>query len=103
MYFEIVGEIRNIGMKPMTSHLVICTENRGYEASLEPRKLYETLPDRAAGKHGQLRVINESGEDYLYPKSFFVAVKLPQQVAKRVLVRLPRRSTARVRTATRAG
>jgi hypothetical protein len=85
----------------MTAHLVICTENRGYEASLEPRKLYEVLPDRDAEKHGQLRIVDESGEDYLYPKSYFVTVKLPQQVVRRV--RLARRSTGRARTTARAG
>lgn len=56
---------------------MICVNNRGYEASLEPRKLYEVLTDRAAEKHHQIRVIDESGEDYLYPKSFFAPVRLP--------------------------
>lgn len=65
-------------------HLVVCTENKGYEASLELRKLYEAIPDADAEKHGQLRVIDESGEDYLYPKSFFIAVKLPQPVVERI-------------------
>lgn len=65
-------------------HLVVCTENSGYEASLELRKLYEAVPDADAEKHGQVRVIDESGEDYLYPKSFFVAVKLPQPVVERI-------------------
>lgn len=69
----------------MTEHqLVVCTENSGYEASLELRKLYEAISDADAEKHGQLRVIDESGEDYLYPKSFFVAVKLPQPVVERI-------------------
>jgi hypothetical protein len=47
--------------------------------------LYVTLPDAQAAKHGQVRVIDESGEDYLYPEEFFVAVELPQTVRRRVL------------------
>ncbi|OQW43199.1 MAG: hypothetical protein A4S08_00930, partial [Proteobacteria bacterium SG_bin4] len=50
----------------MSKHqLAICTDNRGYEVSLEIRKLYEVLPDADAEKHAQIRVIDESGEDYL--------------------------------------
>lgn len=66
-------------------HFVICTENTGYEASLELRKLYEVLADRDAGEQGYLRVIDESGEDYLYPKSFFLDLDLPQQIIDRIL------------------
>lgn len=65
---------------------VICVKNEGYTASLEKRKIYIALPDPMAEKHGQIRVIDESGEDYLYPKKFFVAVALPQSVRKAVLV-----------------
>jgi len=46
---------------------VVCTENSGYEASLEIRKIYEVLPDREANAHGLIRVIDESGEDCLFP------------------------------------
>ena len=56
---------------------MICVENRSYESSLEIRKLYEVLTDRVAEKHHQLRVIDESGEDYLYPEKFFAPVRLP--------------------------
>ena len=66
-------------------HFVICTENSGYEASLELRKLYEVIPDTDAEKHGQMRVIDESGEDYLYPKSFFVGVELPERVIEKIV------------------
>jgi len=52
---------------------------------LERRKLYQVIPDRDAAKHGQLRVIDESGEDYLYPESFFAFVKLPPTIRRRVL------------------
>lgn len=65
--------------------LVVCINNEGYSVSLERRKLYVTMPDAEATKHGQLRVIDESGEDYLYPQEFFVAIELPQSLRRRVL------------------
>jgi hypothetical protein len=65
--------------------LVICINNAGYEVSLEKRKIYVSLPDSHAEKLGQLRVIDESGEDYLYPKKSFVAVALPQPARRAVL------------------
>jgi hypothetical protein len=68
-----------------SKQLVVCVDNDGYPASLERRKLYVMLPDRAAEKHGLLRVVDESGEDYLYPKSFFRSVAWPQSVKKAVL------------------
>lgn len=63
---------------------VICTRNTGYEVSLELRKLYQVLPDSVGSAHGQIRVVDESGEDYLYPSSFFVPVDLPASVASKV-------------------
>ena len=63
---------------------VICIDNEGYEASLEMRKLYVALRDSAADKQGLVRVIDESGEDYLYSKAFFRAVALPQSIKKAV-------------------
>ncbi|TLY25348.1 MAG: hypothetical protein E6K63_14060 [Nitrospirae bacterium] len=73
--------------KPQTSNarLLICVENRGYRASLEKRKIYVSLTDPEAAKHGQVRVIDESGEDYLYPRSFFLPVTLPHSVRKAIL------------------
>lgn len=69
----------------MSTHkFVICTENTGYEASLELRKLYELLPDQTASKHGQVRVIDESGESYVYPSSFFVPLDLSPDIANQV-------------------
>jgi hypothetical protein len=65
--------------------LVVCLKNDGYAVSLERRKLYVALPDAQAAKHGQLRVVDESGEDYLYPQEFFVAVELPQSLRRRVV------------------
>jgi hypothetical protein len=63
---------------------VVCVRNTGYPASLELRKIYEALPDDDAAGHGLVRVIDESGEDYLYPANFFKAVELPQEVATAV-------------------
>jgi len=65
--------------------LVVCIENEDYLASLERRKIYVALRDPAAEKHGLLRVIDESGEDYLYPKDFFRPIDLPQTVKRAVL------------------
>jgi len=64
--------------------LVICVENSGYEAALERRKLYALLPDLEAETRGLLRVIDESGEDYLYPAGMFYKVELPVAVRKAV-------------------
>jgi len=65
-------------------NFVICINNHGYEASLEQRKLYEVLPDEQASKHGQLRVIDESGEDYLFPKNMFMNVALNEEIAEKM-------------------
>jgi hypothetical protein len=72
-------------MAKVSRKLVICLDNSGYEVSLERRKIYVSIPDARAEKLGQLRVIDESGEDYLYPKGSFVAVALPQPVRRAVL------------------
>ena len=63
--------------KSASKRLVVCVNDEGYPASLERRKLYVALRDRVAEKHGLLRVIDGSGEDYLYPKSFFRQVTPP--------------------------
>ncbi len=63
---------------------VICVGDAGYTASLELRKIYETIPDKAASKLGQIRVIDESGEDYLFPEDFFIPVRLPQAAVRAV-------------------
>jgi hypothetical protein len=65
--------------------LFVCVKNDGYAASLETRKIYVVLPDAEARKRKLLRIVDESGEDYLYPESFFRAVELPQTVKKAVL------------------
>jgi hypothetical protein len=71
--------------KSQSKQLVVCVNNEGYSASLEKRKIYVTLRDPVAEKHGLLRVVDESGEDYLYPKPFFRSIALPQSVRKAVL------------------
>jgi hypothetical protein len=65
--------------------LVICVDNTGYEASLERRKIYVSVGDLASEKRGLIRVIDESGEDYLYPGEMFVAAVLPASVRRAVL------------------
>ena len=71
--------------KTPSRHLVVCIDNEGYPVSLERRKIYVALADRAAEKHGLLRIIDESGDDYLYPKTFFRTIALPQAIKKAVL------------------
>lgn len=60
------------------SRYVLCVKNRGYAASLEVRKVYRLKPDAEALGHGLLRVIDESGEDYLYPAKYFVRIEVPK-------------------------
>jgi len=67
------------------AYFVVCLSNEGYQASLELRKFYLALPDRAAEAHGQLRVVDESGEDYLFPAERFEAVELSPALRKRLL------------------
>lgn len=63
---------------------VICIKNEGFEASLEKRKLYRVLCDQTASEHNQIRIIDESGDDYLYPTSFFVDIELPDGIQERI-------------------
>ncbi len=72
-------------MKRTEPQFVVCTRNRDYPASLELRKLYRVIPDPEAAKHHQIRVVDESGEDYLYPEDHFIAVPLPQAAERAVL------------------
>lgn len=62
----------------------VCIKNKGYEVSLERRKIYQVLPDPEAARHRQIRVIDESGEDYVYPQSFFAPIELPQPLRRAV-------------------
>jgi hypothetical protein len=66
-----------------TGRYVVCLSNAGYRASLLPRRIYRTVPDIGANKRGLVRVIDESGEDYLYPSRLFSAIALPKEAAER--------------------
>lgn len=68
--------------KRARTQYVVCVKNEDYPASLELRKLYPVIPDRAAARVGFRRIIDESGEDYLYPESYFVDIKLPSSVER---------------------
>jgi hypothetical protein len=74
-------------MKQSTTEpqFVICLRNQACD-DLEIRKIYQVLPDEAAAADGYLRVIDESGEDYLYPAEYFMAVDFPHAVKKALLL-----------------
>lgn len=63
----------------------ICLNNADYPAALEVRKIYQVVPDPDAARHDLLRIIDESGEEYLYPASDFVLIDLPQSVQESLL------------------
>ena len=65
--------------------LMVCLRNDGSEVSLERRKIHAALPDADAARHGQVRIIDESGEDYLFPATCFAPIELPQAVRRAVL------------------
>ena len=71
---------------------LLCVRNKGCE-DLELRKLYEQLPDRRGTEEGYVRVVDESGDDYLYPAAQFIAVELPRE-AQRALAAASRRRSA---------
>src|ERR1700722_19775522 len=71
--------------KTQAKQLVVCVDNDGYAVSLEKRKIYVALRDAAAERHNMQRIVDESGEDYLYPKAFFRSIALPQAVRRAVL------------------
>jgi hypothetical protein len=58
----------------------VCINNRGYPASLELHKIYRVLPDEDAARNGEIRIVDESGEDYLYPAKDFVSIDVPDEV-----------------------
>jgi hypothetical protein len=71
--------------KKMALKFAVCINNADYPASLELHKIYRMLPDEDAAVDGDVRVIDESGEDYLYPAEWFVPIELPQAVEKSLL------------------
>ena len=72
-------------MKKAPLKFVVCINNQDYLASLEVHKIYRVLPDEGAAADGDLRVIDESGEDYLYSADRFVPISLPDAVQKSLL------------------
>ncbi|MGI8566957.1 MAG: hypothetical protein ACR2LZ_10810 [Pyrinomonadaceae bacterium] len=70
--------------KNRDARFVVCIRNEDCE-DLEVRKIYRVLPDKAAAEDGYIRVIDESGEDYLYPVSYFFPVELPQEAEEALL------------------
>jgi hypothetical protein len=76
------------------SRFAVCVENSAYPASLELQKIYRVLPDEDAAREGDLRIVDESGEDYLYPAEWFAAVDLPRRVKTSLLRQLARLQSA---------
>ena len=72
-------------MNDKERHFAVCIRNEGYEESLEPRKIYEILDDAEARHHRMIRVIDEEGEDYLYPEDWFLSIELPDTIEQAVL------------------
>jgi hypothetical protein len=68
--------------KPALSQFAICVENAEYPASLELHKLYRMLLDAEAAEDGDVRIIDESGEDYLYPAEYFVVIEMSRHTAQ---------------------
>ena len=64
---------------------VACVDNSGYLASLELHKIYRVIPDDDAAQHGDIRVIDESGEDYLYSANRFIAIEVPKALEQSIL------------------
>jgi len=64
----------------LETRFVVCVENEDYPTSLELRKIYQVIPDARAAERQLIRVIDESGEDYLYPADYFVPIELPEGV-----------------------
>ena len=71
--------------KPLETQFALCIENGDCE-DIEKRKFYQILPDEEAAREGYLRVVDESLEDYLYPESYFIFVKLPRKVQEAFVV-----------------
>jgi hypothetical protein len=89
-------------VQPSAGSFVLCVEDGGTE-DLEVRKVYQVLPDREASREGHVRVIDESGEDYIYPSDLFVPVKLPAAVVRRLRARADKTTQRTRRSIRRAG
>jgi hypothetical protein len=75
--FKVRASPRKVGAR-----FALCVNNRDYPASLEVWKIYRLVPDSEAARHGQLRVIDESGESYLFPAEYFRLVELPSPLRR---------------------
>ena len=72
----------NVSSKSKSQNFVLCVRNQEYPASLEVRKLYPVISDAMAEKHHLVRIIDESGDDYLYPAEYFLPLRLPINVKR---------------------
>lgn len=72
-------------MSDNVRHFAVCIRNDEYPESLELRKIYEVLDDPSAAKHNMLRVIDEEGEDYLYPRDWFLPIELPSNIEEAIV------------------
>ncbi len=70
--------------KALRNRFVVCVDNAGYDASLDVRKIYRAVPDVKADKLGLVRVIDESGEDYLYPTKLFATIEVSATIRRRL-------------------
>ncbi len=68
-----------------TTRFAVCVATTGYEASLERNKIYAVFDDADAAHNGDIRIVDESGEDYLYPAEWFIPIEVPDSVQQSVL------------------
>lgn len=71
--------------KNLLEQFAVCVNNEDHQASLELHKIYQVMPDKEAAAEGDLRVVDESGEDYLFPSSLFVSINPPEKVKDSLL------------------
>jgi hypothetical protein len=76
------SNVSSISRRQARTSFAICVNNAEYRASLELRKVYLVLADKEAATHSLLRIVDESGEDYLYPRNYFIPVSLPKPVQR---------------------
>lgn len=82
---EVRDSRRCHGYRDNMPQFAVCIKNTGYPASLELHKMYRVIADEDAARDGDIRIVDESGEDYLYPADWFVVVELPQAVQESIL------------------
>lgn len=92
MDFEIVGKITDVEtiMENQNTNLrfAVCVNDGGYNDDLKVRTVYRVLPDESAAKSNYLRIIDETGEDYLYPATYFVLIEVPPEAEEILLLTL---------------